>query len=196
MYYYIYLKLNNLDDFYINQIANTLDRYFGKVIKKIKNNYSFELIVKDQLNKDKLHEYFENFLLENLLKSKIYISKNFNNEIELEKERSVIALIFENNKFINKHNVYDFKTLLNDSLISNNNINIKKYVLGRFYNNNEYETLLKTFFNNNLNILKTARDLYMHRNTVIYRLESFFKETNFDPRNFNDAFIIKILIDY
>lgn len=196
MYYYIYLKLNNLDDLYINQIANTIDRYFGKVIKKIKNNYSFELIVKDQLNKDKLHEYFENFLLENLLKSKIYISKNFNNEIELEKERSVIALIFENNKFINKHNVYDFKTLLNDSLISNNNINIKKYVLGRFYNNNEYETLLKKFFNNNLNILKTSRDLNMHRNTVIYRLESFFKETNFDPRNFNDAFIIKILIDY
>lgn len=196
MYYYIYLKLNNLDDLYINQIANTVDRYFGKVIKKIKNNDSFELIVKDQLNKDKLHEYFENFLLENLLKSKIYISKNFNNEIELEKERSVIALIFENNKFINKHNVYDFKMLLSDSLIMNNNIKIKKYVLGRFYNNNEYETLLKTFFNNNLNILKTARDLYMHRNTVIYRLDSFSSETNFDPRNFNDAFIIKLLIDY
>lgn len=48
------------------------------------------------------------------------------------------------------------------------------------------------FFNNNLNIAETARQLHMHRNTFIYRLEQIEKNTGLDLRTFEDAMVFKI----
>lgn len=48
------------------------------------------------------------------------------------------------------------------------------------------------FFQNNLNIAETARQLHMHRNTLIYRLEQIQKRTGLDVRLFEDAMTFKI----
>lgn len=50
------------------------------------------------------------------------------------------------------------------------------------------------FFQNNLNIAETARQLHMHRNTLIYRLEQIEKRTGLDLRQFEDAMTFKIAI--
>ena len=49
-----------------------------------------------------------------------------------------------------------------------------------------------TFFDNNLNISETARQLYVHRNTLVYRLEKIQKKTGLDVRKFDDALMFKI----
>lgn len=49
-----------------------------------------------------------------------------------------------------------------------------------------------TFFDNNLNISETARQLYIHRNTLVYRLEKIQKRTGLDVRVFDDALTFKI----
>lgn len=49
-----------------------------------------------------------------------------------------------------------------------------------------------TFFENNLNISETARKLYVHRNTLVYRLEKIQKKTGLDVRVFEDAMTFKI----
>ena len=49
-----------------------------------------------------------------------------------------------------------------------------------------------TFFDNNLNISETARQLYIHRNTLVYRLEKIQKKTGLDVRVFDDALTFKI----
>lgn len=56
------------------------------------------------------------------------------------------------------------------------------------------ETLetVKCFFDNNLNISETARKLFVHRNTLMYRLEKIKKLTGLDVRNFDHAIIFKI----
>lgn len=54
-------------------------------------------------------------------------------------------------------------------------------------------TVLK-FFENNLNLSEAARKLYIHRNTLIYRLEKIQRITGFDLRNFDDAVLLKIII--
>lgn len=58
------------------------------------------------------------------------------------------------------------------------------------------ETLLAVdkFFQNNLNIAETSRQLHMHRNTLIYRLDQIEKKTGLDLRQFKDAMTFKITI--
>lgn len=58
------------------------------------------------------------------------------------------------------------------------------------------ETLgtINRFFQNNLNIAETSRQLHMHRNTLIYRLEHIQKRTGLDVRLFEDAMTFKIAI--
>lgn len=54
-----------------------------------------------------------------------------------------------------------------------------------------YATITR-FFQNNLNIAETSRQLHMHRNTLIYRLEQIQKRTGLDLRVFEDAMTFKI----
>ena len=50
------------------------------------------------------------------------------------------------------------------------------------------------FFENNLNVSETARQLYVHRNTLVYRLEKLQKSTGLDIRVFDDALTFKIAL--
>ncbi len=49
------------------------------------------------------------------------------------------------------------------------------------------------FFSENLNVSETARKLYMHRNTLIYRLNKIKRTTGLDVRNFYEAETFRIL---
>ena len=56
----------------------------------------------------------------------------------------------------------------------------------------ETRQAVEKFFENSLNIAETARQLYVHRNTLVYRLDRFQKEVGLDVRNFEDAISFKI----
>ena len=56
----------------------------------------------------------------------------------------------------------------------------------------EAMSTISKFFENNLNISETARQLYVHRNTLVYRLERIEKAIGLDIRTFDDAMIFKI----
>lgn len=62
------------------------------------------------------------------------------------------------------------------------------------YENLDQETLLtiSKFFENNLNGSETARQLFVHRNTLVYRLDKVQKITGLDLRNFDDAVLFKL----
>ncbi len=55
-------------------------------------------------------------------------------------------------------------------------------------------TTVNKFFENNLNVSETSRQLYIHRNTLVYRLDKLQKITGLDLRNFDDAIIFKIML--
>ena len=55
-------------------------------------------------------------------------------------------------------------------------------------------TTVNKFFENNLNVSETSRQLYIHRNTLVYRLDKLQKMTGLDLRNFDDAIIFKIML--
>ena len=58
------------------------------------------------------------------------------------------------------------------------------------------ETLftIQKFFENNLNVSETSRKLFVHRNTLVYRLEMIKKLTGLDLREFDNAIVLKVAL--
>lgn len=73
---------------------------------------------------------------------------------------------------------------------------IKEVLHGLTIDDFDDETLatVNKFFENNLNVSETSRQLYIHRNTLVYRLDKLQKMTGLDLRNFDDAIIFKITL--
>ncbi|MCL2162971.1 MAG: helix-turn-helix domain-containing protein [Oscillospiraceae bacterium] len=96
------------------------------------------------------------------------------------------------------------------SVISYNNLGIGRLIyqlpetlcrlfLDEVFDEGTYESLdnetiltIQKFFENNLNVSETSRLLYVHRNTLVYRLDKILKITGLDLRNFDDAIIFKV----
>ena len=55
-------------------------------------------------------------------------------------------------------------------------------------------TTINKFFENSLNVSETSRQLYIHRNTLVYRLDKIQKSTGLDLRVFEDAITFKIAL--
>ncbi len=60
-----------------------------------------------------------------------------------------------------------------------------------FVLDNEMKNTITTLFENELNIADTAKALFIHRNTLVYRLEKFQKQTGLDLKRFDDAVICR-----
>ncbi len=60
----------------------------------------------------------------------------------------------------------------------------------------DQETLftIQRFFENNLNVSETSRGLFVHRNTLVYRLEKIKKLTGLDLREFDHAIVFKVAL--
>ena len=61
--------------------------------------------------------------------------------------------------------------------------------------NEEILYTVEMFFQKDLNLSDTARQLYIHRNTLVYRLDKVQRQTGLDLRKFNDAVTFKMLFE-
>ncbi|MVP01231.1 PucR family transcriptional regulator [Paenibacillus lutrae] len=66
---------------------------------------------------------------------------------------------------------------------------LKDYAL-----DSETQSTLEHFFSLDCNVSETAKKLYIHRNTLLYRLDKFKNETGLDVRTFHDAVLVKLAI--
>ncbi len=80
-------------------------------------------------------------------------------------------------------------------------VNLCKVFMEEIFGSNipsdlDEETLntVNKFFENNLNVSETSRKLFVHRNTLVYRIEKLQKSTGLDLRNFDDALTFKIAL--
>ena len=100
----------------------------------------------------------------------------------------------------NKH-VFVYRNLLLERFLSdvspelgaNYNSRIFNRKTARLFNDEMIHTI-ETFFDNSLNLSETARKLYIHRNTLVYRLEKVQHAIGLDLRNFDDAVTFKMMM--
>lgn len=103
--------------------------------------------------------------------------------------------------FYAEKNVVAYSTLGIGRLIYQLPINLCRIFIEEIFgdnvpNNLDEETLntINKFFENNLNVSETSRQLFVHRNTLVYRIEKLQKSTGLDLRNFDDALTFKIAL--
>lgn len=202
------IKVESVD----NAIAyETLNEIFVKKNKDfIFNVNSTEIaLIKElftQNGNDNLNEMAKKILdtLKTKISSKIFIgfSSQVDNIKKLEqsfKEANValnIGEIFSNKEKIVNYNklgicriIYQLPTTLCDTFLKEV---FRKKPLELL--DEETFSTIHCFFENNLNVSETSKKLFIHRNTLVYRLEKIKRLTGLDIRKFEDAIVFKIAI--
>ena len=67
------------------------------------------------------------------------------------------------------------------------------YNESNIFEDNEMIETAEEFLDNNLNVSETSRKLYLHRNTLTYRLDKIAGETGLDVRKFSDAVTFRLI---
>ena len=85
------------------------------------------------------------------------------------------------------HGLTDEKYVQMEHLL--NDEQIRQFLL-----DHELVETVEKFFENNLNVCQTSKKTFMHRNTLLYRIEKVKKILGLDVRKFEDAITIKIIL--
>lgn len=189
---YRYLMIESKTD--INIYETTIISLFSEFIEPLKieilqnqiwmyYNQELDLSLKDvilNLSQDTLTDF------------RLYHSSKFDNLAELEINRLFIkqklvlinfnAYVFIDNHVILKHFLKSLDASYKPQIL-------KKYA----YDNQMIETV-KTYLESNQNMSVAAKALYVHRNTLIQRLDKFYHVTEFDVKTFIDGFLIYQLL--
>ena len=106
----------------------------------------------------------------------------------------LVGGIFENEKNIMYYDNLGIGRLIYQLPTTLCKLFLNEVFKGEFIDLMDGETLhtIQKFFENNLNVSETSRQLYVHRNTLVYRLDKIQKLTGLDLRKFDDALIFKV----
>ena len=108
-----------------------------------------------------------------------------------------VGKIFYAEKRVNAYNTLGIGRLIYQLPVNLCKIFIDEIFGGKEIPDNLDEETLTTinkFFENNLNVSETSRQLFIHRNTLVYRLDKLQKSTGLDLRVFDDAITFKIAL--
>ena len=105
-----------------------------------------------------------------------------------------VGKIFEKNCYISKYNQLGIGRLIYQLPSTLCRMFIEEVFPNEAYRSLDEDTLatIDCFFENNLNGSETSRELFVHRNTLVYRLDKVKKNTGLDLRSFDDAVLFKI----
>ena len=107
-----------------------------------------------------------------------------------------VGKIFYSNKNVIAYNNLGIGRLIYQLPIPLCKMFIREVFDGKSPDDFDEETLttINKFFENSLNVSETSRQLYIHRNTLVYRLDKLQKSTGLDLRVFEDAITFKIAL--
>ena len=102
------------------------------------------------------------------------------------------------NKYKISESIIDEKKMILEGIIDSVSEEEKKRIYQLFNEgfsklDNEMIRTIEVFFRCGLNLSDAAKELYIHRNTLIYRLDKVEKYTAYDIRNFNSAVLFKVV---
>jgi carbohydrate diacid regulator len=98
-----------------------------------------------------------------------------------------------NNRVLNYEKMHGYR------VISNLDKSVREYIETKVFNQKfkemlspELEHTIEELFKNNLNLTDTSNKLYIHRNTLLYRIDKINKTTGLDLKKFEDSWLFKL----
>ncbi len=178
-------------DFIIN--INETDLVLVKEVKNFNDNKDLEKLAKSIIDIVSSDLYIKSYVgIGTIVDNLKDLPRSFNEaQIALE-----VGKVFDTEKFIMTYDnlgigrlIYQLPTTLCEMFLSEV---FKKGSIESL----DYETLftIQKFFENNLNVSETSRKLFVHRNTLVYRLEKIRKLTGLDLRRFDHAIVFKVAL--
>lgn len=173
-----------LSDFFKGLLGHSISIEGHDSYLKIIHSYTDELNIAEAINS------LNNDLALNIC---VFSSKQFGAIDELEENCKVIIPYFlEVEASIN---FLEEKNLIKAALPFERNKELLSLALGKYTKDSQMIEIIRGFFRNNLNTSASAHYLYLHRNTLINKLDKFHEYTGFDIRKFEDAVIIYQLLN-
>lgn len=177
--HFVIAKLNNnsfIDDFFYGLLGNDI---------KIVDDGEYKIVYHS--NEDDL-EIFEALeaLIDELPELKALISGEYKNDNDMLNDINILKNMLEGNKYP----VYMMKDLVFEHVLKGNGMPFKEMVMRYAL----FTDTIKSYIEMNMNTSRAADELFMHRNTLINKLDRFKLETGYDVREFKDAYVIYTFI--
>ncbi|MGB0203148.1 MAG: helix-turn-helix domain-containing protein, partial [Acholeplasmataceae bacterium] len=67
---------------------------------------------------------------------------------------------------------------------------LKIFILGKYHDQSYMLHTIQTYLESNQNMITASKELFIHRNTLMMRLEKFNDATGFDMKSFKDGFLM------
>ncbi len=151
------------------------------------------IILHHQVDTDiSFHDVILNIMSDTLTDLRIYESYVFEHEEDKDRHISWCKTILGSIPF-NKFAYLNDKIILS-YLLPKIDAETKSFMLRKFEKDQLMLETIKTYLESNQNMILASKRLYVHRNTLIQRLDKFHQTTGFDVRLFQDAFLIYQLI--
>ncbi len=207
----VYVSLINSEDGDISDVIEFLSSYYGVNGSAIKLSPSSCALVSyvessdliDNLTSVKQAEILAGAVFEELgVTVKVFVGSTVKNFLEVStsfiqaKYAEKCAEIFADDSGVCAYKDYLLNKIfddLSDDKIAEYLSSLSLNGVSEIYKDQELMHTGECFLRNNLNVSETAREMYIHRNTLIYRLEKIEKLSGLDIKKFNDALNFKIL---
>jgi len=194
-----YLLLLEYPDLYKDEIHEIIIHSLDtSLVLNYKNHI---LILSNEENIDDIcNDLAKNILSDLFVECSIIIGGKIKNIKDL-------SIIYENcletiglkKKFVLSDYVLNYEKMYMYRIVSSMKKELKNKILNNIFNSNtrqimdqEMEGTIDAFFKNNLNLTDTAKKIFIHRNTLLYRIEKIHKYTGFDLRKFEDSWLFKL----
>ncbi len=199
----------------IASLDGSTEKVIGYLARHLSNEYDSIILTED------MRVSLVKFVLEGVEPKPEQVARNIvaqlkENDLEVKVGVSAVVdnLLDVNNAYIQAANALRISDMLSskesvhsykDYLIVKILEEIPKFLLSEYlsilendeakyiFNDQDMVLTSEVFFENNLNVSETARQMFMHRNTLIYRLEKIEKQTGLDITKFSDAVTFKLI---
>ncbi|MGB0175339.1 MAG: helix-turn-helix domain-containing protein [Acholeplasmataceae bacterium] len=180
---YIYLfQLNKEYESMIDEIVETSGH-----IKRSFYDGDHKVYVFDALVTIDAAMLIQNMMSETLINIQAYVSHQLK-EDEIESHIHMMKTLILNQLssmkgYVTDHDILNMYHGMHHDLL-------KPFILKKYVNQHVMETSILTYLMHNQNMTVAAKELFVHRNTLITRLEKFHEATGFDVKTFYDAYLI------
>jgi len=144
--------------------------------------------------------FTDNILSELFAECTVAVGGQAPNVMELrEKYRDCLKALYLKHAYNLPENVVIYDDLYSYRIANSLSPKLKEDIRSRVFTpefkdilNSEMGNTIEELFRNNLNLTDTAAKLYIHRNTLLYRLDKIYKTTGFDLKKFEDSWLFKL----